>query len=171
MNIRVFFKSIKFAYRAKIRVLAFVLIYAILYIIVAKGLTTNPGDWLSYVGLAFLVATIYAILVSQFRRRDISIFKCIGWDNSNVMLLVMGEVILVSFTAFLVVFQVSVEILGLTAYFLGNTNVTGIWALVYVDLISMFVTLFWIIVAQLPGLALSMWRATQVPPMRALREE
>ena len=171
MNIRVFFKSIKFAYRAKIRVMAFVLIYAILYIIVAKGLTTNPGDWLSYVGLAFMVATIYAILVSQFRRRDISIFKCIGWDNSNVMLLVMGEVILVSFTAFLLVFQVSVEILGLTAYFLGVTNVTGLWALLYVDLISMFVTLFWIIVAQLPGLGLSMWRATQVPPMRALREE
>jgi hypothetical protein len=151
-------------------VLAFVLIYAILYIIVAKGLTNNPGD-LSFIGLAFIVATIYAILVSQFRRRDISIFKCIGWDNSNVMLLVMGEVILVSFAAFLLVFQVSVEILGLTAYFFGVTNVTGIWSLVYVDLISMFVTLFWIILAQLPGLGLSMWRATQVPPMRALREE
>jgi hypothetical protein len=170
LNFRVFFKSIKFAYRAKIRVLAFILIYAILYVIVAKGLTTNPGD-LSYVGLAFIVATIYAILVSQFRRRDISIFKCIGWDNSNVMLLVMGEVILVSLTAFLVVFQISVEILGLTAYFLGVTSVTGLWSLLYVDLISMFVTLFWIIVAQLPGLGLSMWRATQVPPMRALREE
>ncbi|MFW9962627.1 MAG: hypothetical protein ACFFCX_03645 [Candidatus Sifarchaeia archaeon] len=170
MNFRVFFKSVKFAYRARMRVFAFILIYAILYIIVARGLTTNPGD-LSYVGLAFIVATIYAILVSQFRRRDISIFKCIGWDNSNVMLLVIGEVILVSFTAFLLVFQVSVEILGLTAYFLGVTSVTGVWSLLYVDLISMFVTLFWIIVAQIPGLLLSMWRATQVPPMRALREE
>jgi ABC-type lipoprotein release transport system permease subunit len=171
LNFRVFFKSVKFAYRAKIRVLAFVLIYAILYVIVAKGLTTNPDAWPTYIGLAFIVATIYAILVSQFRRRDISIFKCIGWDNSNVMLLVMGEVILVSLTAFLVVFQLSVEILGLTAYFLGVTNVSGIWSVVYVDLISMFVTLFWIILAQLPGLILSMWRATQVPPMRALREE
>ncbi|MFX1482681.1 MAG: hypothetical protein ACFFCP_05760 [Promethearchaeota archaeon] len=170
MNFKIFFKSIKFAYRARVRVLAFILIYAILYVIVAKGLTANPND-LSYIGLAFIVATIYAILVSQFRRRDISIFKCIGWENSDVMLLVMGEVILVSLTAFLVVFQVSVEILGLTAYFLGITNVTGIWSLVYVDLISMFVTLFWIILAQLPGLGLSMWRATQVPPMRALREE
>jgi ABC-type antimicrobial peptide transport system permease subunit len=151
--------------------LAFILIYAILYIIVARGLTNNPGDWLSYVGLAFIVATIYAILVSQFRRRDISIFKCIGWDNSNVMLLVMGEVVLVSFTAFLMVFQVSVELLGLAAYVFGETSVTGILSILYVDMISMFVTLFWIIAAQLPGLALSMWRATQVPPMRALREE
>lgn len=171
MNFRVFFKSIKFAYRARIRVLAFILIYAILYIIVARGLTTDPGSWLTNLGIAFIVATIYAILVSQYRRRDISIFKCIGWDNSNVMLLVIGEVILVSFTAFLVVFQLSVEILGLTAYFLGVTSVTGIWSILYVDLLSMFATLFVIIIAQLPGLILSMWRATQVPPMRALREE
>ena len=170
MNFRVFFKSIKFAYRAKIRVLAFILIYAILYIIVAKGLTANPGDW-SFIGLAFIVATIYAILVSQFRRRDISIFKCIGWDNSNVMLLVMGEVILVSFTAFLLVFQISVELLGLAAYITGVASVTGLLAILYVDIVSMFVTLFWIILAQLPGLGLSMWRATQVPPMKALREE
>ena len=170
MNFRVFFKSVKFAYRAKIRVLAFILIYAILYLIVARGLTTNPGD-LSYVGLAFIVATIYAILVSQFRRRDISIFKCIGWDNSNVMLLVMGEVVLVSFTAFLLVFQISVELLGLAAYITGVASVTGLLSILYVDIVSMFVTLFWIILAQLPGLGLSMWRATQVPPMRALREE
>jgi hypothetical protein len=171
LNFRVFFKSVKFAYRARIRVLAFILIYAILYIIVARGLTTSPADQLTYVLLAFIVATIYAILVSQFRRRDISIFKCIGWDNSNVMLLVMGEVVLVSLTAFLVVFQVSVEILGLVAYFTGGTDVTGVLALLYVDIYSMFVALFWIILAQLPGLGLSMWRSTQVPPMRALREE
>jgi len=171
LNFRVFFKSVKFAYRARIRVLAFILIYAILYIIVAKGLTNYPSEWLSYVGLAFIVATIYAILVSQFRRRDISIFKCIGWDNSNVMLLVMGEVVLVSLTAFLLVFQVSVELLGLAAYIFGDPNVTGLLSILYVDITSMFVALFWIILAQLPGLGLSMWRATQIPPMRALREE
>lgn len=171
MNFRVFFKSVKFAYRARVRVLAFIVIYAILYIIVARGLHTYPGEWLTYVGLAFIVATIYAILVSQFRRRDISIFKCIGWDNSNVMLLVMGEVVLVSFTAFLVVFQVSVEIIGLIGYFTGGVEVTGVWSILYVDIVSMIIALIAIIIAQLPGLLLSMWRATRIPPMRALREE
>jgi len=171
LNFRVFFKSVKFAFRARIRVFAFILIYAILFIIVSKGLTNNPSEWLTYVGMAFIVATIYAILISQFRRRDISIFKCIGWDNSNVMLLVMGEVILVSFTAFLVVFQVSVEIIGLIGYFTGGVEVTGVWSILYVDIVSMIIALIAIIIAQLPGLLLSMWRATRIPPMRALREE
>ena len=171
MNFRVFFKSIKFAFRARIRVLAFILIYAILFIIVSKGLTNTPSQWLSYVGLALIVATIYAVLISQFRRRDISIFKCIGWDNSNVMLLMIGEVVLVSVTAFLVVFQVSIEIIGFIGSFGASAFLTYIQDLIYISPASMVVTLFWIILAQLPGLGLSMYRATKIPPMRALREE
>lgn len=88
-----------------------------------------------------------------------------------MMLLVMGEVILVSFTAFLVVFQVSVEIIGLIGYFTGGVEVTGVWSILYVDIVSMIIALIAIIIAQLPGLLLSMWRATRIPPMRALREE
>ncbi len=171
MNFRVFFKSIKFAFRARIRVLAFILIYAILFIIVSKGLTNTPDQWLSYVGLAFIVATIYAVLISQFRRRDISIFKCIGWDNSNVMLLMIGEVVLVSLSAFLVVFQVSIEIIGFIGYFGASPLLTYIQTLIFISPASMVVTLFWIILAQLPGLGLSMYRAMKIPPMRALREE
>jgi predicted lysophospholipase L1 biosynthesis ABC-type transport system permease subunit len=171
LNLRVFFKSIKFAFRARIRVLAFILIYAILFIIVSKGLSNTPDQWLSYVGLAFIVSTIYAILVSQFRRRDISIFKCIGWNNSNVMLLMIGEVVLVSLSAFLVVFQLSIEIIGFIGYFGTSALLTIIQDLIYVDPFWMVVTLLVIVLAQIPGLVLSMYRATKIPPMRALREE
>jgi hypothetical protein len=171
LNLRVFFKSIKFAFRARIRVLAFILIYAILFIIVSKGMTNEPGQTLTYVGMAFIVATIYAILISQFRRRDVSIFKCIGWDNNNVMLLMVGEVVLVSFSAFLVVFQVSIEIIGFIGYFGASALLTSIQDLLFISPSSMVVTLFVIIGTQLPGLLLSMYRATKIPPMRALREE
>ena len=171
MNLRIFFKSVKFAFRARVRVLAFILIYAILFIIVSKGLTTDPSAWLTYIGIAFLVATIYAILISQFRRRDISIFKCIGWDNNNVMLLMVGEVVLVSFSAFLVVFQLSIEIIGFIGYFGASALLTAIQDLIYVSPSSMVVTLLVIVLAQIPGLVLSMYRATKIPPMRALREE
>jgi predicted lysophospholipase L1 biosynthesis ABC-type transport system permease subunit len=171
LNFRVFFKSVKFAFRARIRVLAFILIYAILFIIVSKGMTNNPSEWLTYFGMAFIVATIYAILISQFRRRDISIFKCIGWDNNNVMLLMVGEVVLVSFSAFLLVFQVSIEIIGFIGYFGSSALLTSIRDLLFIDLSSMAVTLLVIIVCQIPGLLLSMYRATKIPPMRALREE
>jgi hypothetical protein len=83
----------------------------------------------------------------------------------------IGEVVLVSFSAFLVVFQVSIEIIGFIGYFGASELLTSIQELLYISPTSMAVTLFWIILAQLPGLGLSMYRATKIPPMRALREE
>lgn len=111
MNFKILFKSFKFAFRSKKRVLSFIVVYAFLFVTVARGLET-PSQYL-YLLMALVVGTFYAILISQFRRRDISIFKCIGWDNSNVMLLLVGEVMLVSLSAFLILFRLSVEIIGL----------------------------------------------------------
>jgi len=87
------------------------------------------------------------------------------------MLLMVGEVVLVSFSAFLVVFQLSIEIIGFIGYFGASALLTAIQDLIYVSPSSMVVTLLVIVLAQIPGLVLSMYRATKIPPMRALREE
>ena len=83
----------------------------------------------------------------------------------------VGEVVLVSLSAFLVVFQVSIEIIGFIGYFGASALLTSIQDLLYVSPSSMAVTLFVIIGTQLPGLLISMYRAMKIPPMRALREE
>ncbi|MFW9918498.1 MAG: hypothetical protein ACFFED_02795 [Candidatus Thorarchaeota archaeon] len=169
MNLRILFKSFKFAFRARKRVLSFIVVYAMLYIFVAKGepLLGVP----SYI-MAFVVATVYAILIAQFRRRDIAILKCVSWSNSEIMLLLVGEVILVSVTAFLVVFQLSVEILGLMEYVVGiGPALQPIRDAIVIGLEPMAATLFTIIVLQIPGLILAQLRAMSIPPMKALREE
>ena len=170
MNLRILFKSFKFAFRARKRVLSFIIIYAILYIFVAKGVDLMGVPSLV---MAFIVATVYAILIAQFRRRDIAILKCVSWSNSEIMLLLIGEVVLVSFTAFLLVFQVSVEILGLMAYFgtVGTALFGEIYEIVAIDAGPMATTLFYIIILQIPGLVLAQLRAMSIPPMKALREE
>ena len=120
LNFRILFKSVKLAFRAKKRVFAFIIIYAILFLAIGKGLQASAlaleTAW-PYLLMAFIVATVYAVLISQFRRRDIAILKCISWSNNEVILLVVGEVIIVALSAFLVIFQLSVEILGIIAYF------------------------------------------------------
>jgi len=172
LNLRVFFKSMKFAFRSKRRVFAFIIIYAVLYIQVGKGLQVPASGYL-WPMVAFVVATVYAIIISQFRRRDIAILKCVSWGNSDVMLLLVGEVILVSISAFLVVFQLTVEILGVTTYFYITDAPFVLWLRNYISLDAgpMFVSLFYIVILQIPGLVLAQYRATKIPPMRALREE
>ena len=172
MNWRILLKSIKFAFRAKKRVFFFIVVYAILFVWVAKGLTV-PILGIPSIVMAFIVATAYAILIAQFRRRDIAILKCVSWSNAEVLLLLVGEVVLVSVSAFLIVFQVSVEILGLAAYFgaVGSSFLEQIKELVSVEAGAMGVTLFYIVILQIPGLVLAQLRAMRIPPMQALREE
>ena len=171
MNFKILFKSFKFAFRSRKRVLSFIVVYAFLFVTVARGL--DSPSWYLYLAMALVVGTFYAILISQFRRRDISIFKCIGWDNSNVMLLLVGEVVLVSLTAFLVLFQLSVEIFGIMSYVLGleSSELASVYGAIVIPIELLITALLWIIVLQIPGLLLAQYRATRIPPMRALREE
>lgn len=171
MNFKILFKSFKFAFRSKKRVLSFIVVYAFLFVTVARGLATP--SWYLYLAMALVVGTFYAILISQFRRRDISIFKCIGWDNSNVMLLLVGEVVLVSLSAFLILFQLSVEIIGLMSYIegLSSSALASVYDAIVIPIGLLITTLLWIVVLQIPGLLLAQYRATRIPPMRALREE
>ena len=171
MNIRVFFKSIKFAFRAKKRVIPFMMVYAILFIVVSDGLVdTVMQGW--YLLMAFIVSTFYAILISQFRRRDMSVFKCIGWSNNDVMLLVIGEVVLVTVASFLIMLQLSFEIMGIVAYFEGAAGLfDAVYAFIVIPAEYLFTTFFIVLGMQIPGLFIAQRRAMSVPPMKALREE
>ncbi len=176
MNWRILLKSMRVALRAKKRVFAFMIIYAILFVVVGKQVersAVTPGSEVMWLGMAGLVATVYAILISQFRRRDIAILKCISWQNNDILLLLVGEVVIVSLSAFLMVFQLSVEVLGLISYFSGFdlSLLTSVRDAITVDARSMAYTLFYIVVLQIPGLALAQYRAMRIPPMKALREE
>ena len=173
MNFRILLKSIKFAFRAKKRVFFFIIVYAVLIIWVAKSQAIPALGIPSWI-MALIVSTVYAILIAQFRRRDIAILKCLSWRNSEILLLLVGEVVLVSLSAFLLIFQVSVEILGLVAYFevIGpNTLLAIIQDLITVPAVDLGMTMLVIVVFQIPGLLLAQYRAMNIPPMRALREE
>ncbi len=175
MNSRILFKSFKLAFRSRRRVISFIIIYAILYIAVGKGLVqarSTPGAELPWLGMALIVSTIYAILISQFRRRDIAILKCVAWANDEILLLLIGEVFIVSLTSFLVVFQLSIEILGIVAYIpAANALLQEAQRLIIIDSGAMAQAIIAIIVLQLPGLAAAHRRMMHIPPMRALREE
>ena len=177
VNFRVLFKSIRFAFRAKKRVLIWVLIYSALLLIVGNQLQLAGGDLVAastWILVALLLSTLYAILIAQFRRRDISILKCVSWGNSEILLLLIGEVILVSLAAFFLVMQVSIELLGFVYYFealFDVSFVTWLQGFITIEAGPLFTSMVLILLLQLPGLALALARAIRIPPMQALREE
>ena len=104
-----------------------------------------------------------------------SVFKCIGWSNNDVMLLVLGEVILVTVASFLIMLQISFEIMGIVAYFSLDFGTGTLFNEVYNFIVipagSLFTTFFFVLGMQIPGLFIAQRRAVSVPPMKALREE
>jgi hypothetical protein len=174
LNLRVFFKSVKFGFRARRRVVIWMIVYALLFLVVSDGLTLPlQPNWFWYVLLALILSTFYAILISQFRRRDMSVLKCIGWGNNDVLLLVVGEVLLVTIVSFLVLLQISFEILGIFAYFYSGVPsiFQGVVDFIVIQPVPLFTTFFVILAFQIPGLLIAQRRAMSVPPMKALREE
>lgn len=151
------------------------MVYAILFIVVSDGLIPLSANSLWYLLMALIVSSFYAILISQFRRRDMSVFKCIGWGNNDVMLLVIGEVLLVTIASFLIMLQISFEIVGIFAYFSLNTDPGTLFAMVrdfiVIEAGPLFTTFFIVLGLQIPGLLIAQRRAISVPPMKALRED
>jgi hypothetical protein len=151
------------------------MVYAILFIVVSDGMIAGGSDAIWYLLMALIVSSFYAILISQFRRRDMSVFKCIGWSNNDVMLLVIGEVFLVTVASFLVMLQISFEIVGIVTYFSVSMAPGTLLAIVHdfivIDAGPLFTTFFIVLGMQIPGLFIAQRRAVSVPPMKALREE
>ncbi|MEM4735281.1 MAG: hypothetical protein QXS20_06125 [Candidatus Thorarchaeota archaeon] len=175
MNFRLLLKSMKLAFRSTKRVLAFIIIYAFLFVMVGKSIERSsgtPGEELWWLIAAFVVAAVYAVLIAQFRRRDIAILKCVSWSNAEIMLLLAGEVVIVATTAFLLVLQLSIEILGIVAYFETDFGLlSSLRDIIVISPRPMFTTLFYIAILQLVGLFFGLKRAMSIPPMKALREE
>jgi len=91
------------------------------------------------------------------------------------MLLVIGEVMLVTIASFLIMLQISFEIMGIITYFsidLGSgTFFLAVHDFIVIEAVPLFTTFFIILGLQIPGLFIAQRRAVSVPPMKALREE
>lgn len=173
MNLRIFFKSMRFAFRSRRRIFAFIIIYAVLYIMVGKGLEHGAADWWLWPIVAFAVSSVYAILISQFRRRDIAILKCVlEQSGCHVAPCWRGRGCLGLCIPCRV--PLTVEVLGVTQYAIGTTNTPLVtWLTNYITISAgpMLIALFLIVILQIPGLILAQFRANHIPPMMAIREE
>jgi hypothetical protein len=151
-------------------------------------LPTNPGEavlmqsYLVIMGWTLVAGTIMGIvfswLLAHGRRDDIAVLKCVGWSNHDIRQLVLGEIIFITISAVL-----SIAILGILLsgfYFatmvvlspnpLGNPTVIVPTALNYILIRPDFITiaLLSVMLVQVPGILILIWRTLRISPMRAL---
>lgn len=163
-NFRILKKSLVMSTRVRKRFILAVLFYCILSWWVA--FTIQLGDtFLVTLGIigGLIIATVYGFIISQFRRGQIATLKCIGWGNSNILILLIGEILFVSLLGYVLTLEIDIHILGISTYledillqFVFSGQALGVALLV-------------VILAQIPGIIIAYWRTLKVRPIVALK--
>ncbi len=195
MVLRIFFKAWRISMRTSRRFIVFLVAYAILLTWIAFIIRqyyielfippVNPETLAYYmviIGWTMVAGTIMGIIFSWLlahgRRDDIATLKCVGWSNHDVRQLVLGEVVFITIAAVIAIAVLGVLATGLYCSVaimlsfdpLGNTTIfiPDSLRLILINPFFMLIAFAAIMVVQLPGILILLWRSLRISPMRAL---
>jgi ABC-type lipoprotein release transport system permease subunit len=116
------------AVRSRRRFIAFTVMYTALMLWMSLSFKQYEGDgaadYLLYAILTTVVLSVlYAWIIVNYRRKEIATLKCIGYNNKNINTLILGEIIFVTITAFLIVAEILIHWTAVLTYFYSqNAN-------------------------------------------------
>ncbi|MHA2501239.1 MAG: FtsX-like permease family protein [Candidatus Hodarchaeales archaeon] len=111
-----------------------------------------------------IVATLYAYLITRFRRREVAILKAIGFNARNVRITLLAEILTVAFLGFAAATLVIEGYIRLTA---GSEYIASLFTMPYTTiLISGSV----VVLTCIPGFLLISWRILAVRPIEIFKE-
>lgn len=176
----IFFKSWRIATRNKRRFFGFIIVYSMLALSIAtsfKQLEKDPGNYvLLFVTVCggMILSTMYGLILTTFRKKEIATLKAIGWSNSNVWTRIVGEILFLSFVGFFLLIELDIHMLGMSYYIFGLEDPEALAQAVLVKNLYftrdiMTNTFIIIILLQLPGVLLANNRALRVKPMIAMQ--
>ncbi|MFX1513695.1 MAG: FtsX-like permease family protein [Promethearchaeota archaeon] len=120
--------------------------------------TSDVTTFIFGIGGGILVATLYAYLITRFRRREVAILKAIGYGKKEVRTALLSEILSVALGGFTVGYAIVM---------------TGRWVLGdNLELLSWFTTslsLAVVVLVNIPGFLLVSWKILAVRPIELFR--
>lgn len=169
MTFRIFVKSLRLAVRTGKRFLFFVAIYAILLwwtSYTLDNMLTGTGQFwpmLLLIIAVAVVALVYGLLISSYRKTQVATLRCLGWTSGDIKWLFIGELLLVCGVAALIDLEIVVHFIGIVANFSGTIPT------IYSST-AFLISLAVIIGVQFLGVLVAWRRMLKVRPMEALRK-
>ncbi|MCE7736326.1 MAG: ABC transporter permease [Candidatus Heimdallarchaeota archaeon] len=108
-----------------------------------------------------ILTTMFAYLISRFRRREVAILKAMGYSQSSVRTTLVAEIVTIAFFGFAFGLSLAQGLL----YYLSDFNRTSLLsrdAVLAAFVINVILTL--------PGMLLVSWRVLRVSPSEAFRD-
>ena len=156
--------------RSRKRFFVFTILYVALIIWMSYSLQTAEGVALGIAIISSVLSSIlYAWLVIRFRRMEIATLKCVGYTNNDIRTVILGEIIWVSISSFIVVFELLIhftafEIIGRE---LLAVNLNGYE--VFISPLNLIITIGIFLLAQVAGILLAYRKILKLRPIVALR--
>jgi len=179
IHLGIFFKSWRIATRSRRRFFGFVVAYSMLALSIAtsfKQLEDDPGNYVLLIVtlcVGIILSTMYGLILTTFRKKEIATLKAIGWSNGDVRTRILGEILFLSLIGYLLLLELDIHLLGVSFYIFGLdvprlASTPLVQNLHYSQEIFLF-TFIIIILLQVPGVLFANNRALQVKPMVALQ--
>ncbi len=122
------------------------------------------------------LSLLYSWIIVNYRRTEIATLKCVGYTNSNVRTLIVGEIVWTTLSGFFIVLEILIHYLaiGVLANFWAPSRYSGNVIIPTVTtppvtLFNLIITLGIFLGVQVIGMLLAYNRILKVRPIMALR--
>ena len=185
MGLRLWSKSIKLAMRSRRRFIAFTLMYTVLMVWMTWNFQLfiyDNGDADVLLLVVSIISTLilsilYAWIVINYRKNEIATLKCIGYKNSNIRTIIIGELTWVTFVAFMIMAETLIHITAGATYFYQQQILKGTISLSdyatkttpILNIWPILATLAMFLVSQILGILIMYSKILKLRPIVALR--
>ncbi|MFX1321758.1 MAG: FtsX-like permease family protein [Promethearchaeota archaeon] len=176
MAFRMWKKAILLSLREKKIFTVFALIYTILIFLSSLFIELGIGGELGESALFFILiffitslilSLLYAWILVSRRRRVWATFKCIGYTNKNIIILVSGIILFTTLMGFFIVIEVLFHYAAIVAYL--NSAEINLDITILIGLVPVIVTSGMFIFVQLLALIVVYRKVLKVRPIIALK--
>ncbi|MFX1420407.1 MAG: FtsX-like permease family protein [Promethearchaeota archaeon] len=177
MALRMWRKAILLSLREKKTFTVFTLIYTTLIFLTSffidLGLEGGFGElaWyfvIIFFGTSLFLSLLYAWILVSRKRRVWATFKCIGYTNKNILVLVSGMIFFTTLVGFFIVIEVLFHYAAAIAYI--NQTPLNLTLTILVDLIPVVATSGIFIGVQIIAFILAYRKVLKVRPIIALKK-
>jgi ABC-type antimicrobial peptide transport system permease subunit len=124
-----------------------------------------------------ILSVLYAWIVINYRKNEIATLKCIGYKNSNIRTIIIGELTWVTFIAFMIMAEALIHITAGTTYFYQQQILNGTISFAdyatkttpILNIWPVLTTLAMFLVSQILGIVIMYSKILKLRPIVALR--
>ena len=171
-------KAILLSLREKKVFTIFTLIYTILIFLTSLflelafsgGLGGTAGYFVViFFGTSLILSLLYAWIVVSRKRRVWATFKCIGYTNKNIMVLVSGMILFTTVMGFFIVIEVLFHYTAAITY-LQSADILSSLPPILIGLLPVIITSVIFLLVQLLAFLLAYKKVLKVRPIIALKK-